>query len=141
MRKQLSWLLRGMIWERSRGMCWYCGADTVRSPQAMNEASIDHRIPISLGGTDDAENLVLACRSCNSEKGAKTADEFRLYVGRQYAKLIGECIDLIGGIQGNWWTWANYSLLTGMRDLRGELLRRGVTFHGEVDCTALDFQI
>ena len=39
--------------------CVYCG----------NPASaIDHIIPLALGGTDDPENLVPACKHCNSVK-------------------------------------------------------------------------
>lgn len=30
--------------------------------------TIDHVIPVSKGGTDDLENLVIACRKCNSKK-------------------------------------------------------------------------
>ena len=33
---------------------------------------IDHILPIALGGTDDEENLWLACRLCNSHKGIQT---------------------------------------------------------------------
>lgn len=48
--------------------CVYCGrvAD-----------SLDHVVPVSKGGTNDAENLVPSCRSCNSSKGAKSVDEWR----------------------------------------------------------------
>jgi 5-methylcytosine-specific restriction endonuclease McrA len=33
--------------------------------------TVDHVIPKSMGGTDDPENLVAACRSCNSSKGPR----------------------------------------------------------------------
>lgn len=48
--------------------CVYCGrvADTM-----------DHVVPVSKGGTNDAENLVPACSSCNSSKGVKAVDEWR----------------------------------------------------------------
>jgi 5-methylcytosine-specific restriction endonuclease McrA len=42
--------------------CCYCG-DT-------NNLSIEHLIPRKRGGKHDPENLVMACRSCNSSKGS-----------------------------------------------------------------------
>lgn len=33
--------------------------------------SIDHRLPKSLGGTNDRENLRVLCTSCNTRKGVK----------------------------------------------------------------------
>lgn len=41
-----------------------------------NYAVIDHKIPKSQGGTDDAENLWLLCNSCNSSKGQKSLEEW-----------------------------------------------------------------
>jgi hypothetical protein len=40
---------------------------------AARAASVDHVIPRSKGGTDAPQNLVLACRSCNSSKGNREA--------------------------------------------------------------------
>lgn len=34
-------------------------------------ATVDHVIPRAKGGSDDLENLVLACHKCNLDKGAK----------------------------------------------------------------------
>lgn len=41
--------------------CNYCGD--------KNNLSIDHLIPKSKGGLDKPENIVWACKSCNSSKG------------------------------------------------------------------------
>lgn len=43
--------------------CWYCGS--------AEKLSVDHIIPQLKGGADGGENLVYACRSCNSSKGSK----------------------------------------------------------------------
>lgn len=50
---------------RDGGRCVYCGAD--------EDLSMDHVIPISKEGADTSRNLVTACRSCNSRKGARRA--------------------------------------------------------------------
>jgi len=40
---------------------------------------LEHKTPLSRGGTNDYENLCIACRSCNSSKGTKTVKEFMEY--------------------------------------------------------------
>ena len=46
-----------------------------------NDISIDHIIPISLGGASDLSNCRLTCRSCNRKKGVSiTGYEFEKYV-------------------------------------------------------------
>lgn len=49
---------------QTRQNCNYCGSKT--------KLAIDHIFPKKLGGKDDAENLIVACRDCNSSKGKKT---------------------------------------------------------------------
>jgi hypothetical protein len=38
----------------------------------LGPLELDHLVPTARGGTDDEENLFLACRLCNSYKGAQT---------------------------------------------------------------------
>lgn len=58
-----------------RSRCYYCH-------KPLTKPGMDHRIPLSRGGTDFAANLVPACRSCNSRKGTKTELEYRAYLLR-----------------------------------------------------------
>ncbi len=51
--------------------CAYCNVELV-----IEDATIDHKIPRSRGGTDATENLTLACFTCNQTKRAMTVDEF-----------------------------------------------------------------
>ena len=71
--------------------CEYCGL--------KENLSWDHLIPTSKGGDDSAENQVLACRSCNSSKGAKglyawygikRKDELPRLVAGKYLKMLYE---------------------------------------------------
>lgn len=43
----------------------------------IDEATIDHVIPTSKGGTHDIDNLVLACNTCNARKGNRDYHDFR----------------------------------------------------------------
>jgi 5-methylcytosine-specific restriction endonuclease McrA len=38
--------------------------------------TLEHKHPLSRGGTNDYSNLAIACRSCNSKKNNKTYDEY-----------------------------------------------------------------
>jgi 5-methylcytosine-specific restriction endonuclease McrA len=49
--------------------CAYCGAEGSLEP--------DHRVPLARGGTNHIENILPACRRCNTRKRLLTEDEFR----------------------------------------------------------------
>jgi hypothetical protein len=51
---------------RGSGVCAYCGENLFAL--APRDVTIDHLTPRTLGGRNVAENLVPACRSCNSRK-------------------------------------------------------------------------
>lgn len=70
---------RAAIYERDGWECVYCGRGP-RDPRRMNQAavilSLDHLIPRSEGGSNDATNLVCACHSCNSSRGNRNWREY-----------------------------------------------------------------
>ena len=76
---------------KAERQCSYC--------YSMDNLSIDHMIPSAKKGSNYAENLILACKTCNSSKGSKDflvwysmRDEFpALMLLRRYLKL---CIEL-----------------------------------------------
>lgn len=57
------------IYIRDGFACAYCGTDLRTAAPA--DVTLDHLLPRSAGGKNDATNLVTACRSCNSSRGAK----------------------------------------------------------------------
>jgi hypothetical protein len=50
-------------------MCYYCKRMDVKLTR-------DHNIPLTMGGSNDIENILPACLPCNSRKGNQTAMEF-----------------------------------------------------------------
>ena len=47
--------------------CYYCHAPF----RLFDDATLDHVKPLSLGGKSTKDNMVLACKTCNGEKGNK----------------------------------------------------------------------
>ena len=58
------------------GKCRYCG---VRLDPAYME--VNHRVPLSRGGSNDPRNIQLLCGPCNRRKVRSTDAEFRLKYG------------------------------------------------------------
>jgi hypothetical protein len=64
-------VVRTRIFERDGFRCVYCGR--VLPPE---ELTVDHVQPVMRGGDGSDGNLVTACRSCNTRKGAAPAWAF-----------------------------------------------------------------
>jgi len=65
------------IFVRDAYKCKGCGTDVVRSKKYKpNQATIDHMIPLSRGGTHTRDNLITLCHQCNCEKANKTWNEW-----------------------------------------------------------------
>lgn len=61
------------IYDNQNGLCYYCLRDV------SNGYHVDHKMPLSRGGTDWPDNICLACSDCNDLKGSKTPEEFEEY--------------------------------------------------------------
>ena len=60
--------------------CAYCGRS--------GRLSLDHLVPRLVGGPDDANNLIPACRSCNSSKGAHDVMAWHVRKGRYPRRAV-----------------------------------------------------
>lgn len=56
------------VFDAFEGLCAYCSAPA---------DTMDHATPLSRGGRHVVENILPACRSCNSRKHTKTLDEYQ----------------------------------------------------------------
>lgn len=52
--------------------CHYCGC-----PLCAETATREHIVPQSSGGSDDASNIVMACRRCNGSRGTSDYATFK----------------------------------------------------------------
>lgn len=57
-------------YKAQRGKCYYCGT------KVGDTYHVDHVIPLSRGGTNWPENLVIACPQCNQSKNDKLPHEW-----------------------------------------------------------------
>lgn len=72
--------LRRQVWERDGGRCQgpYCRE---AGPLPLGQAHIDHRLPLSAGGTNALSNLRTLCRRCHV-----------LRAGRAHAGMIATAL-------------------------------------------------
>lgn len=64
---------------RDGGVCAYCGSDG-----AGEHMHLDHLTPRSLGGADEAANLVVCCRRCNTARQNLTLSQWSSYASEVY---------------------------------------------------------
>ncbi|MCU0326479.1 MAG: HNH endonuclease [Spirosomaceae bacterium] len=89
-------LSRQNVFRRDSNKCVYCGSH--------EDLTLDHLIPKSKGGKTNWDNLVTACRRCNSRKGDNTPEEAGLKLPRKPFKpsFIMFLRDFSGSIEENW---------------------------------------
>lgn len=67
-RKKFSKNFRAKIFERDNYECQYCKKNLFYLP---DERVIDHKIPLSRGGSNSIQNLWLLCNKCDKNKKNK----------------------------------------------------------------------
>ena len=89
-------LSRQNIFKRDAHQCQYCGTH--------EDLTLDHVMPKSRGGKSSWDNLVTACKSCNSKKGDYTPDEAHLVLKQKPFKpsFIMFLRDFSGHIDEDW---------------------------------------
>ena len=74
--RELRFSVAKELWDRKTS-CVYCG-DT-------EPLHLDHILPKSRGGSNEASNLQWLCATCNQAKGALTTEEFMAHI----RKILG----------------------------------------------------
>lgn len=71
---KFSFTKKSRIFAKTDGRCGYCG-----TLLDIERFAIDHIHPKIEGGSNDDENLLPVCWSCNSGKGTKSIEDYRLF--------------------------------------------------------------
>jgi 5-methylcytosine-specific restriction endonuclease McrA len=92
-------LSRQNIFKRDGHICQYCSS--------RSELTLDHVMPRSRGGQSSWENLVTACKKCNSKKGDCTPQEANMPLKRKPYKpsFFIFLRDFSGNIDDEWMTY------------------------------------
>lgn len=94
-------MTRHNVFRRDNNTCLYCGNH--------NDLTLDHVLPKSRGGRTGWENLVTACKRCNSKKGKLTPEEAQMALKYKPFKpsFIMFVRDCSGSIEENWLPFLN----------------------------------
>ncbi len=116
------------VFVRDSFSCQYCGKDLLESADAYREATIDHIVPRSAGGSHRDSNLVACCATCNHLKNGivvanldearSKVDQQRMVVALRYADLL-EYLRTVRAKPG--WRGPAAPLLLTPRDLAAQL--------------------
>jgi len=71
--------------QRYEGKCAYRGE--------VGPLQVDHRVPLSRGGTNSIDNILPACRSCNGHKHAMTEAELRALLAAEGTAITPPTIE------------------------------------------------
>ena len=71
--------------QRYEGKCAYRGE--------VGPLQVEHRVPLSRGGTNSIDNILPACRSCNGRKHAMTEAEFRALLAAEGTAITPPTIE------------------------------------------------
>lgn len=69
-------ILRTRLAEAQNWRCAYCGIKCTDEREIGHSATIEHIVPRSIGGRDVWENMVMACKNCNSNRSSVPLEDF-----------------------------------------------------------------
>jgi 5-methylcytosine-specific restriction endonuclease McrA len=83
LRYEISGAVQQKIWVADGLVCMYC-----QRKMGEVQLTIDHFIPLEMGGANDQSNYLSACRRCNKDKGSEPPKDFCARRGLDYDALV-----------------------------------------------------
>jgi hypothetical protein len=81
-RHQISGAVQQKVWVRDGLRCAFCQLDIGKA-----QLTVDHWMPLELGGKNDTSNYITACRKCNKMKGSAHPRDFCVMYNHDYDRL------------------------------------------------------
>jgi len=66
------------VWKKANSQCQFISPETQRKCMSTHRLQIEHKIPYSMGGTHDIENLTLFCSAHNAHMAVKLLGEKKI---------------------------------------------------------------
>jgi 5-methylcytosine-specific restriction endonuclease McrA len=89
---------------RDRYRCQYCGKEF-----PPNFLTLDHVLPVSQGGKTQWDNVVAACKTCNTKKGNRKPWEVGMtLLKKPKAPPVVYYLHLLRNMQGHHHSWQKY---------------------------------
>jgi len=66
--------IEALLYLSQEGLCYYCGKTL--DWENRKSSPLEHKIPLSRGGSHGIDNWCISCFDCNNRKKARTAEEF-----------------------------------------------------------------
>ena len=80
---EISGMTQQRVWVADGFKCIYC-----KRKMGEVQLTIDHFMPLEMGGKNDSSNYLSACRRCNKDKGAQDPKDFCKLKGLEYPELV-----------------------------------------------------
>lgn len=90
---------RNAFWREGHHSCYYCLCAMVLNRKRLGQTqglmtpdhiTVDHKVPLSRGGTNDPSNLAPCCWRCNNDKGSLTDVEFLLILAARMVVVLSK---------------------------------------------------
>lgn len=73
-RYEVSGVVQQKVWVADGCKCMYCFR-----PMGAVQLTVDHFVPLEMGGANDSSNYLSACRKCNKDKGGMAPADWIAY--------------------------------------------------------------
>lgn len=87
-RRRLSKKEREIIYQKTNGHCAYCGCEL-----ELKNMQADHVKPFIQGGSEELDNFLPSCRSCNHYKSTLDLEEFRYYMQTLPDRMLRDSVN------------------------------------------------